>query len=202
MTKKDGSVKVRSIKPTKSHGILQVEFEQEVMRPIYDASSMLNVLMQGHPSFGKPTQIRVAYHNMSSEAIAQFQLQEGGVFPEEWAPRLAVHEFCEGDIIPLSARSFYKGTEIFQPASWEVELAGIVTKVTQQPKRTPIVEGKEQDVLTRNGLPIYRNIYFTLEGMDQNDYLIRHDVTTTIINRNQNNIRSYDVHRVGTAVMP
>lgn len=165
--RKDGNVVVRSIKPTRREGTVQVTFEQERLRKLDNAAAMLSVMMKGDNSFGSPYQTIVAFQNMSEEAVKQFGLVVGGKFPESWDPKLIIHEFCEGDTIPESLRGHYNNATTFAPRVWD---GG-----KQLPKMTPQIAGKEQQVLTRGGQPIYRNTFLVLDKMDHEDYLIKHD---------------------------
>jgi hypothetical protein len=169
-------VYVKSMRPSRTDKrVLHVEFCQEIPQSMKDRSALLNLLMEGHEAFSPTSRTRVAYQNIFSDVYAKFGLDIGTAFPKELGAEIVVHEFCEGDTIPESIRSFYDNVEKFTPASWLSWDEGEPVRVHQQPKKTPYVEGKGQTVLTRNGAPIYRNTFFTLGGMDQNDYLIKHD---------------------------
>lgn len=173
MINNDGPVIVRAFKTTRDEDIVNVEFVQSVLRPTIDSGAVLNVLMAGHSSFGSPYQTRVAYQNMSRQQFEKFGLDVGKSFPATWNARLVVHEFCEGDEIPESIKSsfptIYK-TSTYVPRTWD----GANGPVIEKPKMTVKVEGKEQQVLTRDGQAIYRSVFFTLEGQDQTDHLVKH----------------------------
>lgn len=133
--------------------------------------------MSGHDAFGSPYQNRVAYQNMSEEIINNLELSEGSEFPSDWEPRLVVHEFCRGDEIPeelrLSFPTVYK-KGIYVPRNW---MSGNDFK-EEKPKMTPPVN-EQQQVLMRGDSPIYRNVFFTVKGLNQKDYYILHDNKVT-----------------------
>lgn len=165
------SVKVREIKDTRNPLIKQVVFEQIVQRPINNLGSLLNYSMAGNGAFGSNSQTRVAFWNFSPQQIEVLKLTPGAIVLPQLNPRLIVHEFCEGDMIPEEVRSFYKDATYFTPRVWEQDGA----EVKQSPKMTPLVEGQEQQILCYNDSPIYRNTFFTMGDMVQEDLLIAHN---------------------------
>jgi hypothetical protein len=203
MKREDGPVYVRAFKQSrKDETVLQVEFAQKVLRPITDSGAALNVFMSGHPSFGSPFQTRVAYQTMSVDAFKNFGLGQNAEFPTDWKPRLVVHEFCEGDVIPESVKNsfptVYK-TDTYVPRHWIENVQGQDVQATEKPKMTPPIPGQEQQTLCRDGQPIYRNVYFAVEGMDQNDYTVRH---TNNVTGSTNDVRTSSTETVGSAEMP
>lgn len=174
---KSGSpVIVRKTNPAKTdRNILQVEFCQIIEEAITDQRTLLNLLMKGHKSFGPTERTRIAYQNMYVDAYKNFNLDIGVAFPTQFGAEIVIHEFCEGDEIPLGIRGFYENAVVFKPKSWLSYVAGEVITCCQQPKKTPSTDNRESIILTRNGSPIYRNTFFTVNTMDQTDYLIKHD---------------------------
>jgi hypothetical protein len=200
--RKDGPVTVRAIKKTKTEGTFTVEFVQQCLRPLNSTGSLLNLMMMGNKSFGSPYQTRVAYQTMSQESINSFGLYEGAEFPAYMGARLVAHEFCAGDQIPATARASFNTvykTAQYQPRKWVQNIEGVPTTRFEQPKMTPQVPNTEQQVLTRNGQPIYRNVYFSIQGMDQNDYLIIH---TNSVSGSTMSIIQAAINSVGTADLP
>lgn len=164
---KDRPVIVRSIMVNKREGTKQVAFVQERLRALDKVSNMLSIMMMGDQKFGNPFQNIVTFQIMSDQAIEAFGLVIGATFPESWLPKVVIHEFCEGDVIPVTIRSHYEDAIIYKPRVWEG--GGIA------PKMSAPVKGKRQTILTHGGKPIYRQTHLVIADMDHKDYFVKHD---------------------------
>lgn len=188
----DGVVIVREIKSTGNPEMMNVVFEQAVARPVTDVNSLLNFANNGNSSFGSNMQKRVAFFNFSPQAIESQGIVVGQALPAALQARLVVHEFCEGDIIPEEVKSYYGGADVYASRSWKVnEGTPQETVKTKEPKMTPKIPGKGQQVLTRGGKPIYRETHFAIMGMIKEDILIQHDNQV---------VGSAQAARIGTSV--
>lgn len=173
---------VRDIKPTSDPEMKCVMFEQDVDKPVTDVASLLSFANAGSSKFGPNTQKRIGFFNFSPDVIAVLGLQVGEEVPAELEAKLVVHEFCEGDIIPEEVRSYYKtkdGTPThYTPPTWKV-FEGTPNEAMKKkdPKMTPKIAGTVQQVLTKNGNPIYRETHFAIKEMIKDDITITHDNT-------------------------
>lgn len=163
---------VREIKGTSNPEMMNVMFEQSVPKPVTDVSSLLNWANKGNTSFGSNMQKRVAFFNFSPQLIEELQLTIGSSLPEELNATLVAHEFCEGNLIPVELQGvYYNNEEKYYPRTWYV---GADLK-TKDPKMTPKIEGKAQQVLTIGGKPIFRETHLCILDMVRGDILIKHD---------------------------
>lgn len=171
---------VREIKKTSNPDMMNVVFEQEVPRPVTDMNSLLNFANAGNPAFGANTQKRVAFFNFSPSMITELGFKVGEPVREDLNAALVVHEFCQADTIPEEVRSYYAGSEKYYPRTWKVN-EGTPQERTEvkQPKQTPRIPGREQQVLRRGDEPIYRETHLALLDMVRGDILIKHDNQVT-----------------------
>lgn len=167
---------VREVKNTSNPDMKTVVFEQEVRRPVTDINSLLAFANTGNPQFGDNKQKRVAFFNFSPQQIRDLGLVVGQPVHNNLNATLVVHEFCEGDIIPEEIQSYYGGASHYYPRSWKVNEGTPQERTeTKQPKMTPKVEGRTQQVLMQGDRPIYRETHLAMLDMVVGDLLLKHE---------------------------
>jgi len=165
-------VSIAEVKPTNDPEIFQLRLEQIPAREVNNANALLGFTMAGHSNFSS-SRPRTMYQNFSKTKITELGLATGGFLPTALNAKLVVHEFCEGDIIPENLKEVstdYKGKTTFVARVWADKNNGGLPV-----KQSPKLAGKNGEVLTFNGKPIYRNVYLTIDSMCQEDHLIQHN---------------------------
>lgn len=176
----ENPVYVKEIKGTSNPDMKTVVFEQAVPKPVTDINSLLNFANNGNPSFGSSTQRRVAFFNFSPEMISQLGFVVGQPVRADLYAKLVVHEFCEGDLIPVEIQSYYEGREVYEPRSWKVnEGTPQETIRRKEPKMTPKIGDAPQQALTKGGNAIYRETHIAMLDMVKGDITIQHDNRVT-----------------------
>lgn len=130
----------------------QLALSQEVERP--SSTGLVSMLMQGHAGFTKPKP-RVAFVTVSKQQMEQFKFVIGQDFSEV-----------------LENEVNLQVTEGFKPFRMKKDAKGNL--VPQDPKMNPATKA----VLTKGGLPIYRNCEAVLG--EAKDTLIQHDAVVTV----------------------
>lgn len=152
---------VKEIKPTSNPDILNVYVEQEKSEG--PGSSLAIRLMGIINSNNKKN----CYTSLSQQFIDTYGIVEGSALPEEFELEIVSFEFQEGDTIPQELRSYFQNREKFSPKYTNAD--GSIG--TQNPKTA----GKDGEILTRNGRPIYRNNLLMAKGDRKEPILVAHD---------------------------
>lgn len=153
-----------------------LELRQKVLKPIEDSRGLLGFFMQGHSQFGKATQERVCWQNISKDQLLGLKLPVD-LQAVDAAGRDGL-KFLEN---PLPFTPTLHGEEIkcqivevdtFTPRSW-TDVSGM--QRVQQPKAA----GQGGAILTNGGKAIYANRVLAMQGpginMSFEDVIIPHD---------------------------
>ncbi len=143
--------------------VVELQLEQEVNLPLTTTSALLGFLMSGHASFSGPRR-NVAWQNVSIQVagfmglnVAAIEAQPDKVLmlTEQPIEFRVPHPEIAGAFIPAKLVEI----DTFVPRSW-------IDKDGNKRQQSPKQAGKDGDVLTYNGRPIYSNKILSVEGMD------------------------------------
>lgn len=153
-TEKLHPVIVTEIKATSDPETFQVRLEQIFDREVSTQSGLLSFTMEGHEKFQSGTKVkRVAFQNFAKAKIEELKIKVGTNF----------------SALKGVERAKLVVTETTVPRTWYDTSSGELK--SQQPKRA----GKDGEILTYQGQPIYRNVALAINAMSFEDKLIAHD---------------------------
>lgn len=146
-------VTVVEVKATSDPETFQVQLQQILDKEVSTQAGLLGFTMEGHEKFTSSKSKRVAFQNFSKTKIEQYGIIPGKVLTT----------------IPGIEKAKLVVVETLTPRTWYDKNTGELK--SQNPKTA----GKDGEVLTYDGQPIYRNIVLAINNMDFNDKLIAHN---------------------------
>lgn len=166
-----GDVIVKAIRNTNDDKMKIVQFEQIIDKNISSISDLLSFANEGNPKFAKNKEKRVAFFNFSPDVIEKLGFEINKPVNQSLKPKLVVHEFCEGDIIPEEIQGYYKNNTHYVVPTWKTYVNGQLVIKSKECKKSP----STCENLLHNGKPIYRETHFAIADMCKDDVILTHD---------------------------